>query len=134
VIVAAVVTQMITLATLTFLTGAETATLTTTTNAIPTTDNDNSITMLVHLGYCAILIFLCTIVIKEIPPLARGIASGVFSYQPTPHEVIPKEKAAGVRPSTASQRTTDQELGDIDRRLLLEEGLSTSSVPKLMPR
>jgi hypothetical protein len=67
-------------------------------------------------------------------PRRIGNRANGFSYQPTPHEVIPKEKAAGVRPSTASERTTDQELGDIDRRLLLEEGLSTSSVPKLTPR
>ncbi len=67
-------------------------------------------------------------------PRRIGNRANGFSYQPTPREVVSKEKAAGVRPSTASQQATNQELGDIDRRLLLEEGLSTSSVPRLTPR
>jgi hypothetical protein len=67
-------------------------------------------------------------------PRRIGNRANGFSYQPTPREVLSKEKAAGVRPSTPSQQATDQELGDIDRRLLLEEGLSTSSVPRLTPR
>ena len=69
----------------------------------------------------------------SIPRRIHNRANG-FSYQQTPHEVVSKEKAAGVRPSTASQQATNQELGDIDRRLLLEEGLSTSSAPRLTPR
>jgi hypothetical protein len=67
-------------------------------------------------------------------PRRIGNRANGLSYQPTPREVVSKEKAAGVRPSTASQQATDQELADIDRRLLLEEGLSTSSVPRLTPR
>jgi hypothetical protein len=67
-------------------------------------------------------------------PRRIGNRANGFSYQPTPREVVSKEKAAGVRPSTASQQATNQELGDIDRRLLHEEGLSTSSVPRLAPR
>jgi hypothetical protein len=67
-------------------------------------------------------------------PRRIGNRANGFSYQPTPREVVSKEKAAGVRPSTASQQATDQELVDIDRRLLLEEGLGTSSVPRLTPR
>jgi hypothetical protein len=67
-------------------------------------------------------------------PRRIGNRANGFSYQPTPHEVVSKEKAAGVRPSTASQQATNQELGDIDRRLLLEEGPSASSAPRLTPR
>ena len=67
-------------------------------------------------------------------PRRIGNRANGFSYQPTSREVVSKEKAAGVRPSTASQQAPDQELGDIDRRLLREEGLSTSSVPRLTPR
>jgi hypothetical protein len=67
-------------------------------------------------------------------PRRIGNRANGFSYQPTPREVVSKEKAAGVRPSTASQQATDQELRDMDHRLLLEEGLSTSSVPSLTPR
>jgi hypothetical protein len=69
----------------------------------------------------------------SIPRRIRNRANG-FSYQPTPREVVSREKAAGVRPSTASQQATDHELGGIDHRLLLAEGLSTSSVPRLTPR
>ncbi len=68
-----------------------------------------------------------------IPRMIGNRANG-FSYQPTPREVVSREKAAGVRPSTASQQATDQELENIDRRSLLEEGLSTSSVPRFTPR
>ena len=67
-------------------------------------------------------------------PRRIGNRANGFSYQPTLREVLSKEKAAGVRPSTASQQATNQELGDIDHRLLLEEGLSTSSVPRLTSR
>ncbi len=70
---------------------------------------------------------------SSIPRRIGNRANG-FSYQPTPREVVSKEKAAGVRPSSASEQATDQALGDIDRRLLREEGLSTSSVPRLTPR
>ena len=37
----------------------------------------NSICMMIGLGQCGILMFLCTIVIKEIPGLARAIGGGV---------------------------------------------------------
>jgi hypothetical protein len=69
----------------------------------------------------------------SIPRIIGNRANG-FSYQPTPREVVSREKAAGVRPSTTSQQATDQELENIDRRSLLEEGLSTSSVPRFTPR
>jgi hypothetical protein len=67
-------------------------------------------------------------------PRSIGNRANGFSYQPTPGEVVQKEKAAGVRPSTASQQATDQELEKVDRDLLRKEGLSTSSVPKMTPR
>ena len=44
-------------------------------------------------------------------PRRIGYRANGFSYQPTPHEVIPKEKAAGVRPSMASQRNDGSGVG-----------------------
>jgi hypothetical protein len=61
----------------------------------------------------------------SIPHRIGNRANG-FSYQPTPREVVSKEKAAGMRQSTASQQAMDQELADIDHRSLLEEGLISS--------
>jgi type IV secretion system protein VirB6 len=74
--VAGVVTQMIALAVLLLLTAAEGTSLTQTAATITT--GDNSINMLIELGQCGVLMFLCTIVIKEIPGLARAIAGGVW--------------------------------------------------------
>jgi hypothetical protein len=67
-------------------------------------------------------------------PRSIGNRANGFDYQPTQGEVVQREQAAGVRPSSASQQATDQELENIDRNLLREEGLSTSSVPKMTPR
>jgi hypothetical protein len=53
-----------------------------------------------------------TSVPREIGNRANG-----FSYQPTPSEVIPRERAAGVRPSAAQQAATDRELQRIARDL-----------------
>jgi hypothetical protein len=67
-------------------------------------------------------------------PHSIGNRANGFSYQPTPGEVVSKEKAAGLRPSDSSQQATDKDLDKIDRDLLKDEGMSTSSVPKLAPR
>jgi hypothetical protein len=67
------------------------------------------------------------------PPSAIGNHANGFDYQPTPGEIVPREKAAGIRPPAAQQRATDQELEQLDKDLLREEGLSTKSVPKIMP-
>jgi len=67
-------------------------------------------------------------------PRSIGNRANGFSYQPTPSEVIPREKAAGVRPSTTPQQETNRDLEKIDRDLLRDEGLGTSSVPNLTPR
>lgn len=67
------------------------------------------------------------------PAIPRDIGNRAngFDYQPTPSEVVPREKAAGVRPSRMSQEETNRDLEQIDRNLLREEGASTSSVPNL---
>jgi hypothetical protein len=51
-----------------------------------------------------------------VPPEIGNRADG-FSYQPTPSEVIPRERAAGVQPSPAQQAATDRELQLIARSL-----------------
>ena len=67
-------------------------------------------------------------------PRSIGNRANGFDYQPTPSEVIPREKAAGVRPPASSQEQTDRDLEQMDRDLLRDEGVSTSSVPNLTPR
>jgi hypothetical protein len=64
-------------------------------------------------------------------PTEIGNRANGLSYQPTPSEVLPREKAAGLLPSTTQRDATSQELERMDRDLLREEGLSTKSVPNL---
>lgn len=66
-------------------------------------------------------------------PSAIGNRANGRDYQPTPSEVVPREKAAGLRPSDAQQQATDQQLEKTDRQLLRSEGLSTKSVPNIAP-
>lgn len=65
------------------------------------------------------------------PPREIGNRANGYDYEPTPGEVVPREKAAGVRPSAEQQRTTSQELQKMDKSLLRSEGLSTKSVPNM---
>jgi hypothetical protein len=65
------------------------------------------------------------------PPREIGNRANGYDYQPTPSELAPREKAAGIVPPAAQQRAENQELDRIDRELLQSEGLSTKSVPKL---
>jgi hypothetical protein len=64
-----------------------------------------------------------------IPRVIGNRANG-FNYQPTPREVRPLEIQAGARPPGSREVLTNQDLGELDRRLLQSEGLSTKSVPK----
>jgi hypothetical protein len=70
---------------------------------------------------------------ENAPGIPRDIGNRAngFSYQPTPSEVVPREEAAGVRPSGASEEQTNRELEKMDRDLLREEGAGTASVPNL---
>ena len=65
------------------------------------------------------------------PPREIGNRANGYDYQPTPSELAPREKAAGIVPPPAQQRAENQELDSIDKQLLQSEGLSTKSVPKL---
>jgi hypothetical protein len=65
------------------------------------------------------------------PPREIGNRANGYDYQPTPSELAPREKAAGIVPLPAQQRAENQELDSIDKQLLQSEGLSTKSVPKL---
>jgi hypothetical protein len=64
-------------------------------------------------------------------PTEIGNRANGLDYQPTPSEVIPREKAAGIEPSVARERAANEDLARIDKDLLLSEGISTESVPKL---
>jgi hypothetical protein len=64
-------------------------------------------------------------------PTEIGNRANGLNYQPTPSEVLPREKAAGLLPSAGQRDATSQELENMDRDLLREEGLSTKSVPNL---
>jgi hypothetical protein len=64
-------------------------------------------------------------------PSEIGNRANGFSYQPTPDEVAPRERAAGIQPSTAHEQAVNRDLEHMDQDLMREEGLSTQSVPKL---
>jgi|ERR1700722_18150324 hypothetical protein len=65
------------------------------------------------------------------PPREIGNRANGYDYQPTPSELAPREKAAGIVPPPAQQRAENQELDSLDKQLLQSEGLSTKSVPKI---
>jgi len=62
---------------------------------------------------------------------ATGNRANGMDYQPTPAQVIPREKAAGVRPTPGEEAASNRDLEQIDRNLLRGHGMSTSSVPKM---
>ena len=62
-------------------------------------------------------------------PAAIGNRANGLSYQPTPNEVEPREKAAGLAPEAAQQRRINDELWRLDAQALKREGLSAKSVP-----
>ena len=65
---------------------------------------------------------------QTIPRQIGNRANG-FSYQPTPNHVIPSEKAAGILPSDAQQRSTDATLSQLDHKLLAQEHLNPNQAP-----
>ena len=81
----------------------------------------------------AVLAALCstTVAIAQAPPAANGNRANGFSYQPTPGQVVPRERAAGVQPPAAQQEKNNRDLERTDKKLLQDEGLSTKSVPKI---
>ncbi len=62
---------------------------------------------------------------------ATGNRANGLNYQPTPNEVVPREKAAGVQPPAAQRGSNSRTLENIDKNLLHDEGKSTKSVPKM---
>jgi hypothetical protein len=68
-----------------------------------------------------------------VPRIIGNRANG-FSYQPTPQEVIPRERAAGLRPSAAAEEKANRDLEAIDRDLLRNEGQGSGNVPNFTPR
>ncbi len=67
------------------------------------------------------------------PPAIGNRANG-RDYQPTPAEVIPREKAAGALPDATREKAENRDLEQIDKDVLRQEGQSTQSVPKLTNR
>ncbi len=64
-------------------------------------------------------------------PREIGNRANGKSYQPTPAEVAPREKAAHILPPAQQDRAEDKELRHLDKKLLRSEGLSTESVPTI---
>jgi hypothetical protein len=64
-------------------------------------------------------------------PREIGNRANGKSYQPTPAEVHPREKAVDIRPSQQQEQAEDKELHHLDKSLLRSEGLSTKSVPNM---
>ena len=62
-------------------------------------------------------------------PLSIGNRANGFDYQPTPAEVGPRERAAGIAPSAQQSRRIDDEVFSLDRQLLKSEGVSSGSLP-----
>jgi hypothetical protein len=72
-----------------------------------------------------------TSVMAQSPPAANGNRANGFSYQPTPGEVAPRERAAGMQPPAAQREQINRDLERTDKKLLQDEGLSIKSVPKI---
>jgi hypothetical protein len=62
-------------------------------------------------------------------PHEIGNRANGFSYQPSPREVIPRERSAGVRPTDTKQAAINHDLRDLDENALRLEGLGTQNVP-----
>lgn len=65
------------------------------------------------------------------PPAAIGNRANGLSYQPTPSEVVPRERAAGIQPNGDNEAAKDRDLERIDKDALRSVGQSTESVPKM---
>jgi hypothetical protein len=79
----------------------------------------------------AALSLTSTAMAQNAPPSEIGNRAHGFDYQPTPNEVVPREKASGILPPTAQRDAANRDLEHIDKDLLRDEGLSTRSVPSL---
>ncbi|WP_428483995.1 hypothetical protein [Rhodopila sp.] len=66
-------------------------------------------------------------------PREEGNRANGLDYQPTPSEVVPRERAAGIQPPAAQQKANNRFLQQTDKKLLQGQGLSTKSVPQITP-
>ena len=64
-------------------------------------------------------------------PLVNGNRANGLNYQPTPQQVAPREKAAGIQPPAAGQQAANRDLERMDKDLMRKEGLGTDNVPKM---
>ena len=65
------------------------------------------------------------------PPSAIGNRANGLSYQPTPSEVAPRERAAGIQPNKDGEAAKNRDLEAIGKDALRGVGQSTESVPKM---
>jgi type IV secretion system protein VirB6 len=84
VLVSGCVSQLLSLAVIRLLSGGEINMLHTF-NVTTGAAGSNSITLLWGLTQCGILLFLCSMVVKEIPTIARAIAAGVYHGTQSAH-------------------------------------------------
>lgn len=63
------------------------------------------------------------------PPAAIGNRANGLSYQPTPSQVAPRERAAGVGPSAQQLQKENNDLSRLDAQSLKAEGLNPKSAP-----
>ncbi|HVY16236.1 MAG TPA: hypothetical protein VHB27_13505 [Rhodopila sp.] len=77
------------------------------------------------------IMVLVLLTLTAAPAVARdtGDRANGNDYQPTPSEVRPAERQAGVTPTQAQEQKENREVEAIDRRLLRQEGMGTKSLP-----
>jgi hypothetical protein len=63
-------------------------------------------------------------------PREIGNRANGFSYQPTPSQVVPREKEAGIRPSAAQQKAADADLDRMYNNLMREVPADQGRPPK----
>ena len=65
------------------------------------------------------------------PPRAIGNQANGLSYQPTPSEVAPRERAAGIQQNKDDEAAKNRDLEAIGKDALRGVGQNTESVPKM---
>lgn len=75
-------------------------------------------------------LFLPAVALAQAPSRIGNRANG-RDYQPTPSQVAPAERQAGVQPDTKVEQSENRDLEKIDRDALRSEGMSTKSVPDM---
>ena len=112
VLVGGCVTQLMAVAVILFLTGAENSMIQQTVGPA-TANNSNSLALLWGLAQCGILLALCTAVVKKIPSIAQEIAGGVYHGTAGAHSATFGLAGWGVRSATGGAGATGQVMGRV---------------------